>query len=252
MNDDIPPTAGAAGGSELQREELADCLSILKDIDRHLTHEHVAARFQELLGHVGWNTMPDPRDSLDRTASPRVNVARLRFGGLSTRQLKPGKPIMHSTAIPSALGERGLHAALSGETTGISPSQLPVAEAFAALCAAKTARAHRLAHTLPQPLGRPRRRRMRCLGPRTAVLIGAATAAIFVFAVLFVGNPRGLLQARTALCTGSSYSADPAGNPMASADAMPSPFPPVQQDTFCVFNMEMQEYKRTNARTTIS
>jgi hypothetical protein len=67
VNEEMARAAGAPGGPGVQ-QELADCLSILKDVDRHLTQEHVSARFQELLEYVGWNTTPGSRDSLDATA----------------------------------------------------------------------------------------------------------------------------------------------------------------------------------------
>jgi outer membrane protein OmpA-like peptidoglycan-associated protein len=63
------PVTGAR--EEPDPQQLANCLSLMQEVDRQVTHAHVAARFQELLADVRHDTMSGASDSAGRVRRKR-------------------------------------------------------------------------------------------------------------------------------------------------------------------------------------
>jgi hypothetical protein len=159
MNDDIVPLPGAPSEPVLQAQELADCLNLLEDVDRQVTPEHVAGRFQELLRDVGHRTVSDVPDSREPAPQARVHISQPDISSSRSERLKPAVPgTPDPAAVPPAVAglaalkadpvssaiapESVLDAILEDPTsTGAVPGALrPVANLLAALRAAPSSK----------------------------------------------------------------------------------------------------------------
>jgi outer membrane protein OmpA-like peptidoglycan-associated protein len=69
VNAGMGPVTGAR--EEPDPQQLANCLSLMQEVDRQVTPGHVAARFQELLADVRHDTMSGASDSAGRVPGKR-------------------------------------------------------------------------------------------------------------------------------------------------------------------------------------
>jgi hypothetical protein len=234
VNADMDPVTGPRAKTDPQPQELADCLSLLEEIDRQVTPRHVAARLQELLADVRHDTTSDVLQSAGPRPRPRARETQPAPSGPRNRRPKPSRaePSHAATALQpdrglAALDERDLDAVLSGETAGTPAVLRPVADTLQALRNGPTRRelsgeaaimaefrAPSLsgawrpadpAHSLELPVvltDRSRRRAPRYRGRRTVPLVnrragtlmGVAAAVLIAVAVVFGHSLIGSIQ----------------------------------------------------------
>jgi hypothetical protein len=131
VNGDTNPRTGPHRAPATQAQELADCLSLLEDVDRRVTAEHVAARFSQLLAHIA-SGAPGRQDHQPQASA---HVTSTRAG--SRRRERPGPAGSgtpdHPTTPVSARGPaaaRGAHPELgnlnlSGTLAGLRAGEVP-------------------------------------------------------------------------------------------------------------------------------